>query len=122
MSKSAPRVALLLALFLSSSVMAQNTPVMEYTSVLHGLGVYHKTGGLKLEGRGELLTAVFLPANPNVEAVLTKAGSKTPIHRQDFYLSPINKAFTSLQARGKHKEFKFTQPGEYVLTYVANGK
>ncbi|MCR9200953.1 MAG: TIGR03067 domain-containing protein [Planctomycetaceae bacterium] len=115
-------VAVLLAaalapVFTAPAAFAQRpTPVMEYASVLNSLDVY-PNGLLQLEGSGEALTAVFLPQGAAVEAVLTKKGSSVPVHTQDFYINHVTEVFASVQARGKYREFRFTEPGDYLLTF-----
>lgn len=104
----------------SASGQQRPTPVMEYASLLNSFDVY-PTGKLQLEGRGVALTTVFLPQGAEVEAVITKKGSNTPIHVQDFYIHHVTEVFARLQMAGKHKDFDFKEPGDYVLTYRSGG-
>ena len=120
-AQSLPMIFLLLTV--SSSLFAQkSTPVMEYASVLTGIRVRHATGALEFENSNHALAAVFLPSGTTVEAIVTKKGSKTPLVRQTFAVSRSVGAFRRLAIRGNHHQFKFTQPGDYVLTYRANGR
>lgn len=99
----------------SQSAMAQS-PVMEYASLLDSFDV-GPSGRLQLEGRGSALTTIFLPRGAEVEAVITKKGSNTPLHVQDFYINHVTEVFARLQTAGKYKEFVFQESGDYVLTY-----
>ena len=106
-----------LILVLATTAPAQQPdPVMDYATLLTSFGV-RPDGRLQLESDNEPLTAVFLPTSAPVQAVITAAGSDQALHVQDFYKSNGDKVFTILESRGKYKEFKFTKPGEYLLTF-----
>ena len=96
------------------------TPVMEMASVLNGLDVFHANAILQLHGN-DALTAAFLPQGSEVKALLFKKGSSQPIHVQTFYHQAVTKVFTSIDTRGKYKEFRFSDPGEYILEYRSGG-
>ncbi|MEM6470939.1 MAG: hypothetical protein AAF802_15380, partial [Planctomycetota bacterium] len=115
--------ALLLGVLSISSAFAQQrpTPVMEFASVLNSFDVY-PNGRLDLDGSGEIATTVFLPKGAPVEAVLTKQGSNTPIHTQDFYVNHMTEVFAGLKTAGKYKQYIFNEPGDYVLTYRTGGR
>ncbi|MEM8734823.1 MAG: hypothetical protein AAGG44_11400, partial [Planctomycetota bacterium] len=118
------RLVMFIFLALSGSrAFAQQmpSPVMDYASVLNTLDVY-PNGRLDLEGSGGVPTTVFLPHGTPVEAVLTKKGSSTPIHVQDFYVNHATEVFAGLKTAGKYKEFIFTEPGDYVLTFRGGGR
>ena len=108
---------------LSKLVLAQSTsPVMEYSSILTSLDVYHQDGRLQLEDDNAALAAAFLPADATVDVVIAKAGSNQPLHIQALSVLPQHKVFSRIVLRGNNREFKFTMPGDYVATYRANGK
>lgn len=109
-------VLLALLLLANISMAQQSEPVMDYATVLSSLNV-RPDGTLRLEGDNEPLTAVFLPETTSAFAVITKADSDRPLHQQDFYKTGKNKVFTFLESRGKYKEFKFTETGDYILTF-----
>ena len=113
--------AVLVALVSAVTVWGQQAPIMDYTSVLETLDVYHLEGRLQLDANSKL-TAAFLPDGAKVDAVITKVGSSSPLRVQDFYVQRLYGAFWDLSQRGKHKEFKFTESGDYQITYRANGK
>ncbi len=100
----------------SRAVAQGRTPVMEFASLLTSVDVGAQ-GLLVLEEDNDALTAVFLPQGAPVEAVLTKAGSNTALHVQDFYVNHVTPVFARLSARGKYKPFHFTEPGEYRLVF-----
>jgi len=111
------------AVFLTiNSVAAQTSPVMEFSSVLTSLDVYHHDGRIQLEDDNAALSTVFLPAGAQVQIAIFKAGSKQPLHVQQMSVSPPSSVFNRIEVRGKAREFKFSEPGDYVATYLANGK
>ncbi len=104
-----------------AAAQQQPSPVMEYAALLNSFDLY-PDGRLQLESSGEALTTVFLPKGATVEAVITRKGSDTALHVQDFYINHVTEVFARLQTAGKHKEFKFPGPGDYVLTYRTGRK
>ena len=109
----------LIVLFIAVPALAQQrpTPVMEYSALLSSVDINPRSGMLELGGKNDALTAVFLPQGAPVEAVITKKGSSTPLHVQDFYVQPVTKVFSRIDMRGKYRQFKFPGPGEYVITF-----
>ncbi len=105
----------------ASTLSAQSEPVMDYATLLTSFDV-RPDGRLQLEDNNESLTAVFLPKQQEAIAVLSKAGSETPLHVQDFYKVQGTKIFTNLEARGKYKEFRFTETGDYWLTFKTQNR
>ena len=115
-------ILLLIVSWFSHPLQAQQPePVMDYATLLTAFDV-RPDGRLRLENDNAPLTAVFLPANADVKAVVTKVGSGTPLHVQDFYKVEGNRVFTFLESRGKYKEFKFTEPGDYELKFQSGNK
>ena len=115
------QIFILIFTLLGAAQAQQPEPVMDYATLLTSVDV-RPDGRLRLENDNEPLTTVFLPDSANVVAVVTKAGSQTPLHTQDFYRTRGNKVFSFLQTRGKYKEFKFTEPGDYVVSFKSGNK
>lgn len=109
-------------LLVNDSTSAQNSPVMEYSSVLTSLDVYHHDGRLQIEDDNAALSTVFLPAGAKVDIVISAVGSDQPLHIQPMSVSQPMSVFNRVEARGNLKEFKFAKPGDYIATYRANGK
>ena len=97
-------------------------PVMEFGSVLSGLRIRHSTGVLELESANHALATVFLPAGTAVEAVVTRKGSTRVLGRQRLAVSGQTGVFSRVSVRGDIQQIAVTDPGEYVLTYLAGGK
>ena len=98
------------------------SPVMEMSSILTSLDVHHTDGRLQLEDDNAALSSVFLPQGAKVDIVISKAGSPQPIHTQPMMVSQPIGVFNRMESRGLHREFKFSEPGDYVATYRANGQ
>ena len=98
------------------------SPVMEFSSVLTSLDVYHQDGRLQLEDDNAALSTVFLPEGAKVDIVISKAGTNEALHTQPMMVSTSLAVFNRVESRGLHREFKFTEPGDYVATYRADGK
>ncbi len=105
----------------TNSVQAQQSPVMDYTSVLNTLDVNHEGGRLILDMKNELIAA-FLPEGAKVDAVITKAGSDTPLQTINFYINKLYGVFWNVYTGGNSGRFDFKEAGDYVVTYRANGK
>ena len=99
-----------------------SSPAMEYSSVLTSLDVYHQDGRLQLEDDNAALSTVFLPDGGKVDVVISRAGSDTALHVQPMMVSAATGVFNRIESRGLHREFKFTEPGDYVATYRAGGR
>ena len=112
---------LTLGVVFPSLTVAQQTPVMEYAALLNSVDVY-PDGRLDLDNENDILTTVFLPQGASVEMVLTKRGSEKPLHVQDFYVHRNTKVFASIDMRGKRKEFRFTEPGDYEISFRTGGR
>lgn len=121
-SRIAVLVAFLYSLPASVSHAQKPTPVMEMSSILTSLDVYHHDGRLQLEDDNAALSTVFLPAGSAVDIVITKAGSGQPLHTQTMAISQPISVFNRLEVRGNLREFKFTEPGDYVATYRVGNK
>ena len=110
------------ALLLPGICSAQTSPVMEFSSVLTSLDVYHRDGRLQLEDDNGALSTVFLPAGAQVDVVISEAGATQPLHVQPMAVSQSTSVFNRVVARGNLREFKFTKPGNYIATYRVNSK
>lgn len=94
----------------------QRTPVIEYASLLNSFGV-SPDGWLEFNRSNDALTSVFLPSGAEIEAVVTKSSSDTPIYTQSFAVQPVTKVFSRIDQRGAVQQFKFEETGDYVLTF-----
>ena len=95
-------------------------PAIEYSSLLSSLDVVSKTRQLVWD-TNHPLAAVFLPKDAFVEAVISKADSSSPLHRQSFRATPLYEPF-SLLAPATGSTFRFEEAGEYQLTFLVNNK
>lgn len=112
---------LFVVLTIATTIQAAGpSPVMEYASVLSGLRVRHATGVLEFENGDQPLSAAFLPAGATVEAVVTQKGSQPPLVRQSFAVGRAQGVFHRVSPSGDIQQFKLTEPGDYVVTYLAN--
>lgn len=94
----------------------QRTPVMEHASLLNSVGVSPE-GWLEFGRANDALTSVFLPQGSKVTAILTKQGSDTPIHTHQFSIQHVTEVFARVDAKGAGREFKFSNAGNYSLTF-----
>ena len=114
-------LAALTVLISATAATAQRTPIMEFSEMLNGLDVRHHNASLEVEDANGYLTAVFLSPNTTVDLVITRAGSKTPLHVLPMDSSKTLGGVFSV-IRPRVREFRFTEPGDYVATYRANRK
>ena len=94
----------------------QRTPVMEQAAMLNSVGV-SPDGWLEFGRGNDALTSVFLPQGGSVTATLTKQGSDNPLHTQKFTVQHVTQVFARVSAVGAGREFQFSEPGDYRLTF-----
>ena len=99
---------------------AQQPPIVEHTSVLNNIDVYHQNGIMRFEKDGAVLAA-FLPEGARVEGVLTKKGGTEPLVTMPYRVSTLYGAFSYLKAADP-PGFRFSEPGDYVLTWTVDGE
>lgn len=113
-----PFALLILATFTNTAVHAQQdrTPVMEYAALLNSVDI-SPDGWLEFGRGNDALTAVFLPEGSAVEAELTRQAGDTPLHLQKFTVQQVTDVFSRVSVAGSPRQFRFTEPGDYVITF-----
>jgi len=110
------------AISVASPIWAQaQQPAVEFAALLSAVDVFPMNARLELDGQMPLAVA-FLPQGASVDAVLTKAGDNEPLFIQSFNVQPLYGAFSQISPAGGAVDYLFQEPGDYVLSFRANGQ
>ena len=126
-------LTLFLWALISSSLVAQPKPAMDYLSLMSGVKVHFKHPRNPKQGgvlRLNNLRGVFLPQSVHytgqanykfqVFASLRKDGRE--LKRYSFWVRPSEKVFTTFQTDAQPVPFCFRQEGQYELVFLLNNE